>query len=92
MNLFSEMNVTEEEAVLYDRQIRVWGLDGQNRLRETKVLLIGFSGTLNEVCKNLVLGGIGKLTILDDHVVSAKDLLSQLFCRPSDLGRKVFDF
>jgi ubiquitin-like 1-activating enzyme E1 A len=26
-----EMNITEDEAALYDRQIRLWGLDAQRR-------------------------------------------------------------
>lgn len=30
-------NITEQEAELYDRQIRLWGLDAQKRLRAAKV-------------------------------------------------------
>ena len=26
-----EQNITEDEAALYDRQIRLWGLDAQKR-------------------------------------------------------------
>ena len=29
----SEICITEDEAQLYDRQIRLWGLDAQKRLR-----------------------------------------------------------
>ena len=29
--------LTEEEAALYDRQIRLWGLESQKHLRATKV-------------------------------------------------------
>ena len=26
-----ELNITEDEAAIYDRQIRLWGLDAQKR-------------------------------------------------------------
>lgn len=31
MTLNTEMEITEQEAELYDRQIRLWGLDSQKR-------------------------------------------------------------
>ncbi|GAB6031004.1 SUMO-activating enzyme subunit 1 [Chamberlinius hualienensis] len=78
--------VTEDEAALYDRQIRLWGLPAQKRLRGSRVLIVGISGLGAEVCKNIVLAGIKSLTILDHNQVDTVDLCSQFFVSKSDVG------
>ncbi|KAL8665844.1 MAG: hypothetical protein Q9202_001967 [Teloschistes flavicans] len=40
----------------------------------------------NEIAKNLVLGGIGSLTILDDQVITEEDLGSQFFISELHVG------
>jgi len=81
--------ITEEEAALYDRQIRLWGADAQKRIRAANVLLAGFRGILTEVCKNLVLAGVNNVTILDQDPVQASDLGAQFFLREEDQGKSV---
>jgi tRNA A37 threonylcarbamoyladenosine dehydratase len=58
--------ISIQEVALYDRQIRLWGMDAQTKMRATHVLVVGLNGLSNEVIKNLVLAGIGSLTILSD--------------------------
>ena len=41
--------ISEAEAALYDRQIRLWGLDAQRRLRAANVFLAGLKGGLMEI-------------------------------------------
>ncbi|CAM5129083.1 unnamed protein product [Natator depressus] len=48
--------ISEEEAAQYDRQIRLWGLEAQRRLRASRVLLVGMKGLGAEVAKNPHLG------------------------------------
>ncbi|KAL5962631.1 SUMO-activating enzyme subunit 1 [Taenia solium] len=67
-------DISEEEAALYDRQIRLWGLEAQSRLKRAKLLLIGLSPVAGEIIKNIVLSGIDTLTICDDNVVSQDDI------------------
>lgn len=43
----------------------------------------------NEVAKNLVLAGIGSLTILDDQLVTEDDLGSQFFISELYVGMNV---
>ena len=44
--------ISEAEAALYDRQIRLWGLDAQRRLRAANVFLAGLKGRPpHEFCK-----------------------------------------
>ncbi|WFD19225.1 E1 ubiquitin-activating enzyme [Malassezia caprae] len=78
--------VTEDEAALYDRQIRLWGLEAQNRMRSAHVLLVGLTGVATEVIKNIVLAGIGSLTILDAGMVREEDLSASFFFREADIG------
>ncbi|XP_003386877.1 PREDICTED: SUMO-activating enzyme subunit 1-like [Amphimedon queenslandica] len=59
-----------DEAEQYDRQIRLWGLEAQKRLRASRVLLIGLGGLGAEVCKDIVLAGIKSLTIIDNEYKS----------------------
>jgi len=79
--------LTEDEAKLYDRQIRLWGVEAQKRVRETSVLLISLNGTNTEVCKNLVLAGISNLTILDDHLATEEDLCCNFFLQEDSIGK-----
>jgi ubiquitin-like 1-activating enzyme E1 A len=47
------------------------------------------NGLTTEVIKNLVLAGVGKVTLMDDHVVMKQDVRTQFFLRASDVGQKV---
>ncbi|XP_024518819.1 SUMO-activating enzyme subunit 1B-1 [Selaginella moellendorffii] len=62
-----EAALTEQETAVYDRQIRVWGVQAQRRLSKSRVLVAGLTGVTAEACKNLVLAGIGSLVVLDDR-------------------------
>ncbi|GJD12078.1 SUMO-activating enzyme subunit 1 [Galdieria sulphuraria] len=51
-------------AIIYDRQIRLWGLQTQSKILKSKVFLFGYhSGLLEELAKDLVLTGVGTLVI-----------------------------
>jgi ubiquitin-like 1-activating enzyme E1 A len=43
----------------------------------------------NEIAKNLVLAGIGSLTILDPDIVTEDDLETQFFIATADVGKNV---
>ncbi|XP_047067485.1 SUMO-activating enzyme subunit 1A-like isoform X2 [Lolium rigidum] len=79
----AEEELTAQETALYDRQIRVWGVDAQKRLSKAHVLVCGVNGTTIEFCKNIVLAGVGSLSLMDDRVVTADDLNSN-FLIPHD--------
>ncbi|CAN7939503.1 unnamed protein product [Ixodes hexagonus] len=79
--------LSEEEANLYDRQIRLWGLESQKRLRSTRVLVAGLNGLGAEVVKSLVLAGVKSITLLDHRNVSADDFSSQFMVQRTDIGK-----
>lgn len=73
-----------DEIALYDRQIRLWGMKAQEKIRSANILLITMKALANEVAKNLVLAGIGALTILDHETVTEADLGAQFFLSEED--------
>ncbi|EIM19988.1 hypothetical protein WALSEDRAFT_58393 [Wallemia mellicola CBS 633.66] len=57
--------LTDQEANLYDRQIRLWGLSAQNKIRKSHLVFLNpLSGLNSEIAKNLTLAGIGTITFV----------------------------
>lgn len=71
----------------YDRQLRLWGAEGQRRLGSAHVLLVGASATGAETLKNLVLPGVQRVTVLDDQRVTRADATNSFFVTGADAGR-----
>ncbi|KAI5750830.1 hypothetical protein M8J77_001588 [Diaphorina citri] len=87
-NASTAMELTEDEAELYDRQIRLWGVESQKRLRATKILLIGVEGVGAEIAKNIILSGVKSVCLLDSGVVTKEDVNTAQFLAPhEDIGK-----
>lgn len=82
-----QQTLSADDIALYDRQIRLWGIKAQEQMRAANVLLIGMKALGNEIAKNLVLAGIGSLTILDHLPVTEDDLCSQFLITEADIGK-----
>ena len=70
----------------YDRQVRLWGDEGQRNLRNAHVLALGSSAVFSESVKNLVLPGVRRVTIVDDALVEDRDLGENFFLSENDRG------
>lgn len=70
-----------DAAQIYDRQIRVWGVSAQKQLSSAHLVFFATGGILAEMLKNLVLAGVGRITI----VANAGDLITQ---SELDLGNR----
>ncbi|KAJ2081530.1 E1 ubiquitin-activating protein aos1 [Coemansia sp. RSA 988] len=79
--------ISKEEVALYDRQIRLWGMEAQNRLRTASLCFIGVKAVTLEACKNLVLAGVGHITISDGDTITEEDLEVQYYFQAEDLGK-----
>ncbi|CAL7936557.1 unnamed protein product [Xylocopa violacea] len=79
--------LTSHEAELYDRQIRLWGLESQKRLRTARVLLIGLNGFGAEIAKNIILAGVKSVTFLDHRNATAEDRCSQFLIPKEMIGK-----
>jgi ubiquitin-like 1-activating enzyme E1 A len=75
----------QELNARYDRQIRVWGAEAQQRIQTSRVLVVGLSGLNVEVVKNIVLAGMN-VTIQDASVVRAEDLSFNFFLSLDEVG------
>ncbi|KAI7609778.1 hypothetical protein KC319_g20810, partial [Hortaea werneckii] len=56
--------LSADEIALYDRQIRLWGAQAQERIRSANILLVSLRALGTEIAKNLTLAGISSLTII----------------------------
>jgi ubiquitin-like 1-activating enzyme E1 A len=61
-------------------------------MRSANILLISVKALGTEIAKNLILNGIGSLTIVDSDQVTEDDLGAQYFVREEDIGRNVSGF
>lgn len=71
----------------YDRQLRLWGPEGQKMLSEASILLINATAAGTETLKNLILPGVGFITILDDKLVEERDLGNNFFVTKASIGK-----
>ena len=70
----------------YDRQERIWWWD-QDRLRDSRVLVVGAGALGNEIVKNLVLVGVGRIDIVDMDNIENSNLSRCVFFTAADQGR-----
>lgn len=75
------------DGELYSRQLYVLGLPAMQRIQGANVLLSGLQGLGAEVAKNLVLMGVGSLTLHDPQSTCWADLAAQFFLSEESLGR-----
>jgi molybdopterin/thiamine biosynthesis adenylyltransferase len=60
-----------------------------DRIRNANILLVSIKALANEIAKNLVLAGIGSITLADHEVVTEEDLGAQFFISDADVGKNV---
>ena len=58
------------------------------RLQGAQLLVVNMGALAAELCKNLVLAGIGGLTIMDDAVITEDALCAQFLIDAADVGTK----
>jgi len=87
-------NISKRERQMYDRQIRVWGLKAQQRLRNASVLIIGTGALSTEISKNLVLSGIGSLNLIENNQqakVDKDDVKNIFYLSEDNINRSRID-
>lgn len=73
----------------YDRQKRIKGWD-QDKISNAKIMVIGAGATGNELVKNLVLTGIGKIYLIDYDFVDASNLNRCIFFNEKTAEKKEY--
>jgi sulfur-carrier protein adenylyltransferase/sulfurtransferase len=82
--------LTNEEVLRYSRHLIMpeVGMDGQLKLKEAKVLLIGSGGLGAPLGLYLAAAGVGRMGIVDFDTVDFTNLQRQVTFGTSDVGRK----
>ncbi|MEG8946167.1 HesA/MoeB/ThiF family protein [Rosettibacter firmus] len=82
------MNFSEEQIIRYSRNIilKEVGGEGQKKLLESKVLVIGAGGLGSPVLLYLAAAGIGTLGIIDSDVVDLSNLQRQIIHFTPDIN------
>jgi len=76
-----------EASVQYNRQIHLWGLESQIKINNSKIAIIGLNGFTCEVCKNIVLAGVGQVTVCQQGNIDNNDVETQFFISATDIGK-----
>ncbi|KAB2610633.1 NEDD8-activating enzyme E1 regulatory subunit-like [Pyrus ussuriensis x Pyrus communis] len=76
-----------EPKAKYDRQLRIWGEQGQAALEKASICLLNCGPTGSETLKNLVLGGVGSITVIDGSKVELGDLGNNFMVDESSVGK-----
>ena len=81
--------MNDEQLFRYSRQILLPQIDfdGQQKLLDSHVLIIGLGGLGSPVAMYLAAAGIGKLTLVDDDAVELSNLQRQIVHTEQDLDR-----
>ena len=81
--------LTREEVARYSRHLIIpdLGVDGQKRLKNARVLVIGAGGLGSPTLLYLAAAGVGTIGIVDFDVVDESNLQRQIIHGQSDIGR-----
>ena len=71
----------------YDRQVRAFGEDGQARIAETRVAIVGLGGIGSLVAMQLAHLGVRDLVLIDDDLVEETNLNRLAGAGARDIGR-----
>ncbi|KAI7887818.1 Nedd8 activating enzyme E1 subunit 1 [Mucor mucedo] len=80
-------NPVDLKTQKYDRQLRLWATTGQQALEEANICLLNATPTGCEILKNLVLPGVGHVTIVDEQKVTKQDIHNNFFLDPDSTGQ-----
>ena len=83
------MGLTPEETLRYHRQIILpqVGIEGQKRLKNASILLVGAGGLGSPAALYLAAAGVGRLGVVDDDVVELSNLQRQVLHDTPSVGR-----
>ena len=86
-------HLSKDELNRYARHISLpsFGIEGQNKLRNSSVLCIGAGGLGSPCTMYLAAAGIGKLGIIDMDVVDESNIQRQILHGSHDIGVKKID-
>jgi molybdopterin/thiamine biosynthesis adenylyltransferase len=90
MIMGGEEVLSESERIRYNRQLKIpdFGEEGQKRLRNSHVVIIGIGGLGCASATYLTAAGVGRMKIIDFDVVELSNLNRQVLYWEEDIGEK----
>jgi sulfur-carrier protein adenylyltransferase/sulfurtransferase len=82
-------NLSQDEIKRYHRQIVLpeLGVRGQEKIKQSKVLVVGAGGLGSPILLYLAAAGIGHIGIVDADVVEISNLHRQILYKETDMGK-----
>lgn len=83
------MVLSKEELERYNRQIilKKWGVEGQEKLKASKVTVMGVGGLGCPVSLYLAAAGVGTIVLVDEGTFELSNLNRQILGWTKDVGR-----
>ncbi|MDH2925342.1 [molybdopterin synthase] sulfurylase [Nicoletella semolina] len=87
------MELTDHEMLRYNRQIMLKSVDfdGQEKLKASRVLIVGLGGLGCACSQYLASTGVGNLTLVDFDTISLSNLQRQILYTDEDIGQPKVD-
>lgn len=76
---------------LYSRQLYALGKESLITMKNARVLIIGTNTPFVEILKNLILMGIGEITITDNRQIQDVDIYTNYYLNSNDIGKDFVD-
>lgn len=84
----SGVNVlTNTELERFSRQIKLFGVDGQRKIKRSSILVVGVGGLGCSALMYLASAGFGKIIFVDSDIVELNNLNRQVLHWEDDIGR-----
>lgn len=88
--LLTELTGSQEARLeaygMYDRQVRAFGIEGQRRLGELRIAIVGLGGTGSLVAQQLAHLGVKKFVLVDPDVIEESNLNRVVGAFHRDIG------
>lgn len=83
----AQEGLSREEKERYNRQLLVWSVNDQLKLRNSTVLVVGVGGLGSPISIYLTATGVGNLILVDEGEVELSNLNRQILYSEEDLGK-----
>jgi hypothetical protein len=89
--VFGSVPETGQPQERFDRQVRMFGLDGQRRLGRLRIGIVGLGGTGSVVLEQLMHLGVRSFCLIDPDLVDVSNLNRLVGATEADLGKPKVD-